>query len=187
MIDPLDEKAEKVITKGPGGKFTHHRGIYIGWNKLTAGDIKGDWWHMRGAERQKFTGLRGVQTKSGEPTSLKIGVDWVHGETVIIRELREFRIHTPDQDGAFLVEQVSTLEAVHADTSLNGDPEHAGCQFRPHNGVAENKSAKFRIPGGVDVRKVKDLPWAAMSFQLEDRDYMVQHMCDPSTPKGDKV
>ncbi|NDE98604.1 MAG: hypothetical protein EB034_10040, partial [Verrucomicrobia bacterium] len=26
---------DQLITKGPGGQFTHHRGIFIGWNKIT--------------------------------------------------------------------------------------------------------------------------------------------------------
>ena len=26
---------ETTLTKGPGGKFPHHRGIFIGWSKLT--------------------------------------------------------------------------------------------------------------------------------------------------------
>ena len=27
------------ITKGPGGLFTHHRGIFIGWNKIQFNNI----------------------------------------------------------------------------------------------------------------------------------------------------
>src|SRR5688572_13662958 len=29
----FDFAGEKPITKGPGGAFTHHRGMFIGWNK----------------------------------------------------------------------------------------------------------------------------------------------------------
>src|SRR5438876_264191 len=30
----FDAEGKAPITKGPGGTYTHHRGIYIGWNKL---------------------------------------------------------------------------------------------------------------------------------------------------------
>ncbi len=28
-----DPGSETIITKGPHGKYTHHRGMYVGWNK----------------------------------------------------------------------------------------------------------------------------------------------------------
>ena len=30
----FDAAGKAPITKGPGGQFTHHRGIFIGWSKL---------------------------------------------------------------------------------------------------------------------------------------------------------
>ena len=30
----FDAEGKAPITKGPGGQFTHHRGIFIGWSKL---------------------------------------------------------------------------------------------------------------------------------------------------------
>ena len=30
----FDAEGKAPITKGPGGKFTHHRGIFIGWKKI---------------------------------------------------------------------------------------------------------------------------------------------------------
>jgi len=45
------------ITKGVGGDFTHHRGWFLGWNKITTPDGKTvDRWHMKGGNivHQKF-------------------------------------------------------------------------------------------------------------------------------------
>ena len=30
----LAPDGKSYITKGPGGKFTHHRGMFLGWNKI---------------------------------------------------------------------------------------------------------------------------------------------------------
>ena len=77
------------------------------------------------------------------------------------------------------------LKATSADVELNGDPEHAGCQFRPSNAVAENKSAKYLFhKEGVDLKKDKDLPWVAESFKIGDQQYFAQHISHPSIPKG---
>ena len=52
----FDAEGKAPITKGPGGKYTHHRGIFAGWNKLGAGGKTYDRWHMKGGEQvhQKF-------------------------------------------------------------------------------------------------------------------------------------
>ena len=44
------------ITKGPGGEFTHHRGIFIGWMKMKFQGKDYDRWCMTGGEivHQKF-------------------------------------------------------------------------------------------------------------------------------------
>ena len=30
-----DPETDLLLTKGPGGKFTHHRGLFIGWKQTT--------------------------------------------------------------------------------------------------------------------------------------------------------
>src|SRR6185503_3979291 len=44
-----DPKGERFVTKGSGSQFTHHRGIFFGFNKVTYGDNKKcDVWHCTG-------------------------------------------------------------------------------------------------------------------------------------------
>ena len=185
VIDPLDESGERLLTKGPGGRFTHHRGIYIGFSKMKVGEHSGDWWHCRKDERQTYTGIL-EQDATDERLKLVIGVNWVKGDVVCLSEKREFVFHKPEEDGSFLIEKVSHLTAVAGEAVLKGDPEHAGCQFRPSNEVAENKSAKYLAAGGATVgnKGEKDLPWVASTFRFNDRDYLIQHMSDPGLPKG---
>ncbi|MCA8972414.1 MAG: PmoA family protein, partial [Planctomycetes bacterium] len=40
----------EMLTKGAGGKFPHHRGIFAGWNKMTCGGKAYDFWHGRAGE-----------------------------------------------------------------------------------------------------------------------------------------
>jgi hypothetical protein len=185
VVDPLDPKAERFITKGPGGKFTHHRGIFIGFSKAKVGEHGGDWWHCRNDERLAYTSILEQDAKDDQ-LRLVVGVNWVKGDIVCLSEKREFVIHKPAEDGAFLIEQISHLTAVAGDAELKGDPEHAGCQFRPHNDVSLNQSAKYLAAGNAEVgnKGQRDIPWVAESFKLYDNDYLIQHMSSPDLPKG---
>ena len=75
-----------------------------------------------------------------------------------------------------------------ADAELNGDPEHAGCQFRASAEVVKNKSARYFFPGGEmtqkEVQASRDIDWAAMTFKANGNDYHVHHMSHPSLPTG---
>jgi hypothetical protein len=72
------------------------------------------------------------------------------------------------------------------DVLLNGDPEHAGFQFRAHNdvanGPAEVKAKYLFHDDGIDPKTDLDLPWVAMSFGLNGTRYCVQHMNHPANP-----
>jgi hypothetical protein len=37
--------SKTIITKGPHGKYTHHRGLYVGWNKTGFEGKSLDFWH----------------------------------------------------------------------------------------------------------------------------------------------
>lgn len=184
--DMLDAKGAGTITKGAGDKFTHHRGIYIGWSKTRIGKKSYDTWHMKGAVRQVFQQL--VDWKTTEDSaSFTAAIDWVDGDEVLLSEKRTFVVHKPRRNGAFLLDTESKITAVKGDTDLNGDPEHAGSQFRASADVAKNTSAKYLFPSGsMDQKSViaaRGLPWAAMTFQANGNDYHVQHMSHPSLPK----
>ena len=185
VMDPLDEKGERYLTKGPGGKFTHHRGIYIGFSKMKVGEHAGDWWHCRKDERQAYAGIL-KQEATDESLKLVVAVNWVKGDILCVSEAREFIFHKPDDKGSFLIEKTSRLSAIAGDATLKGDPEHAGCQFRPSNDVVANKSAKYLAAGGAAVgsKGQKDLPWVASTFKFNDQDYLIQHLSDPKLPKG---
>ena len=179
VTDPLDPKGERLITKGAGGKFTHHRGIFIGF-KVSADGKNADLWHMRGEARNNYIKIIKSET-TDKAATLTVEVDWVWGDFIMLKEHRTVIIHAPEANGAFLLDFNTTLTAHSADAKIGGDPEHAGCHFRASQKVAEkgNLSAKYLIPAGKDVKKSNDIPWTAQTFKIDDREYHVQHMTDP--------
>jgi len=75
FLQLLDPYTGQAITKGAGGQFTHHRGIFLGWNKVKTGKSSFDFWHMiRCAQiHQSFT-----QTQvSAEQASFQSRIHWV--------------------------------------------------------------------------------------------------------------
>ncbi len=182
FLHVLDADGKEPITKGPGGFYTHHRGIFIGWTKLTVAGKSYDLWGMgggvqihqefldqkAGADQASFTAEAQWNAKSGEP---------------LLEEQRTFVFHRRPAPTLVLVDVVSTLKAVAGDTLLNGDPEHAGVHYRPANELDKSQTKYVFPQEGNDPRKDKDLPWAAETYVLGDKTYAVQQMSHPGNPK----
>lgn len=182
--DPTD--ATRTITKGAGDKYTHHRGIFIGWSKMKIDGEGYDTWHMKAGVQQQFDKLLDRKTDKNSAT-FTAAINWVDDDGVLLSEKRTFTVHKPDASGAFLVDKTSEITAVRGDTEFNGDPEHAGLQFRASADVEQNKSAKYLFPAGAMDKKsmtdARDLPWAALQFEAGGNHYHVQHMSHPSLAK----
>ena len=181
IVDPLDPEAKRMITKGHGGKYPHHRGIFVGF-KVSVDKTKADLWHMKGQARNTYKKIL-KQEVSDEYAKLTVEIDWVNGDTVLLKEERTFNFTAPASNGAFLIDLQTKLTAVAGDANVGADREHGGCHFRADNEVSKNKSAKYILPAGKDVKKAIDMPWAAMTFKLGERQYYVQHMTDPKAEK----
>ncbi len=183
----FDEAGKEVITKGPGGLYTHHRGIFIGWNKTGFDGKRYDTWHMSaGTEQvhQKFL----HQTAGPVLARYRALVHWnITGGETIISEQRQITVFRQPAPSIMLMDFRTLLKATAGDVMLDGDPEHAGCQYRPHNDVAtagKKGGAKYLFhKEGINPSKDLDLPWVAMSYALRGKDYNVQHMSHPSIPK----
>jgi len=201
----FDETGKDFITKGAGGHDPHHRGIFIGWSRLTVGTARYDFWGMGGGTQihRKF-----VETSAGPVLGRMVAqIDWVdkQGKTVLT-EQRTTTCFRQDAPGLMLMEFATKLTAGGEDILLTGDPEHAGFQFRAHNDVAvaagaaggsqtSNKAPEdlkttyeFHADGiktpGQKLDNNKDLPWAAMCYALRGKRYYVEHMNCPANPKG---
>ena len=172
------------ITKGAGGKFTHHRGIFLGWNRIGFQGKNNDLWHMKTSEiiHREF-----LETVSADDrTTVKVRLHWMDAKgQVILDEVRSMEFDHTDPKALFCGSFRCELTAVNDKVTLNGDPEHAGFQYRPTNEVAENKSAKYLFhKQGINPKKDRDLPWVALNYEAGGKKYSVQHMNHPGNPKG---
>src|SRR5207302_7663832 len=125
----------------------------------------------------------------------RVAIAW-HGpdQEVFAREEREMTVY--GMDGGTLVEFASRLKTTGGKVRLDGDPQHAGFQFRAANDVAEKtaKETYYLRPDGKgkpgDTRnwepKTKkgpiNLPWDAMSFVLDGKRYTVAYLNHPDNP-----
>lgn len=183
------------LTNGPDGEseysagnitFPHHRGIFIGWNRLTFEGRRYDLWHMKEAHQvhQKFLNLTAGPSMA-ESTAL---IHWndKEGEPILV-EHRTTTVYRQSDPTIMLMDFHTELKAVRGDVFLDGDPEHAGLQYRAHNDVAaggkENKAKYLFHKDGIDPKKDYNLPWVAMSYGLDSGRYVVQHMNHPDNPK----
>ncbi len=188
----FDADGENLLTKGPDGEtpyeqgtYTHHRGVYIGWNKLKVEGQQYDFWHMKDVflVHKDFSEMIAGPVL-GSSTST---IDWIDkkGEPVISEE-RQVTVFRQSDPTILLLEFQTNLKAVKDDVILDGDPEHAGFQYRPHNDVAAGKkdvkAAYLFHKDGIDAHKDGNLPWVAMSYGLNGKRYSVLHMNHPDNP-----
>lgn len=191
-----------LLTKGPGGKFTHHRGVFYGFNQVSYTDASGqrhekvDVWHCRKAYQVH---RRFLAQEAGENSAFFTSeIDWVGDDGVpFATESRTMRFNLNGPD--VVVDFESTLVPQVAELRLDGDPQHAGFHFRAHNDVNDKTSnaTYFIRPGsgigqpGVainwsgknDTEQTRDLPWKAMCITLRDTQVTVAYLDNPDNPK----
>ncbi|RYD28534.1 MAG: hypothetical protein EOP87_19560 [Verrucomicrobiaceae bacterium] len=150
----FDAEGKETITKGAGGELPHHRGIFIGWNKLTVDGKADDLWHMKGSEQlhQKFVDEK-VDATGASITSL---VTWKgKSGATLLEERRTMTFRKAPAPAYLLVDFSSTLTAAGGEVRLEGDPEHAGLQFRPANEV-ERAKTRFLF-NSTEYRSLDDI------------------------------
>lgn len=178
----FDTDGKAPITKGAGGDFTHHRGILIGWMKIGVNGKTYDRWHMKGGDQvhEKI-----VAQSPGSITSL---VKWMgEGSDVIVEEERTMAFLPPVAPAYAVVDVASKLKAVAGDTVFDGDPEHAGLQFRPAQEVDRSQTSYIYPKAGADAHKDLDYPWFGETFSLHGQTYSVVYLNHPSNPKGARI
>lgn len=183
----FDADGKSLITKGPGGQFTHHRGIFIGWSKIGFNGKRYDRWHMKdGAIVHQSFKKKEARENMASITSM---TQWHDAEkNPILDEERTMTVWTPGQGWARAVIFFrSKLTASHGDVSLKGDPEHAGIQYRPADEVNRKKTV-YLFPKEeittANVKKEKDLAWIAETYWLGDKAHSVVQFNHPTNPKG---
>jgi hypothetical protein len=190
----FDPAGKRLMTKGPGGLFPHHRGLYFGFNRISYGENqKADTWHCNNGEYQSHEKVLASEVGPvlGRHT---LQIDW-HGKDgkAFAQETREMTAY--NTAGGTLIEFATRLDSLAGPIKLDGDPQHAGFQFRASQDVPD-KTAKqtyyLRPDGKGEPGKFRNwpndkqhvnLPWNALSIVLDDQRYTVAMLDRPENPK----
>jgi len=172
---------ETLLTKGAGGRFTHHRGLYIGWNKTHTAKGDFDTWHMRDCYQAQVGEI--AEERSDDQVVVRYDVHWkgLKGEP-FISEVREHVLRA-GEGGERIVDFTSTLTSLDGTIELRGDSHHAGMQVRLANEITEHEdTTEYILPEGaeeIDNDEVVDAHWTTCSAVIEGKRYWVLHMTDP--------
>lgn len=191
VFDP--ESGEK-ITKGVGGLYSHHRGIFFGYNHVYVdnGDEQIDIWHANDGERSEHEAI--LTTFAGPVMGGHVvRILWKdHDGEPFAEERREIRAF-PQPDGNILIDFKTEMHPHANHVKLDGDRQHAGVQFRASQHVADNpEQSRYIRPDGwahldpdeeVGDDNNTGFGWNAFSFRIEDRPYTVTYMSHPDNPE----
>lgn len=182
-----------LLTKGVGGRFSHHRGIFFGYNRIDLDGENMDIWHARDGEHSAY--VTTMESFAGPV---------VGGHTVLIhwndkegepfaKEMRHLRVYHQPR-GQRLIEFTTTLYSEAGTLELTGDRQHAGVQFRAAQEVAEHEeTSRYLRPEAwkdlpsdeqINTDEHVDLPWNALQCTVEGQRYTIAYLSAPTNPDG---
>lgn len=189
----INFEGTQPITKGPGGKYPHHRGLFIGWKDTMVNGTDYDTWHMTNSYQQIVR-----VGSTGKPNEDSMRIDWRDmGGKTLIEETRKLEAKL-DEDRR-VIDFSSVLTAVDTKIELKGDLQHAGMHVRMAQEVADRdekeskaktsspESTTYVLPEGAQSLpddKVTGAWWVCCSCVVEGKRYWILHMSPPSTPGG---
>ena len=188
-------EGEGFITKGPGGRNPHHRGIFFGFKAFDSDDAKtllGDFWHCPDVTEQHvkyLTERESVTADSARNAGRRL--DRQRGKTWL-RDIREFTTRRVS-DKEYIIDCEVTVESLTGrPITLGGDAHHAGLHFRAAQSVADSKDPKKKGGSAIYIRPptakltkddiYADCPWVHCSFDIQGHHYQLTHMDAPGNP-----
>jgi hypothetical protein len=187
----FEPTGNQLITKGKGGLYPHHRGIFYGYNHIYINGDRIDIWHANHGERSEHAEV--IREYAGPVMGgHEVKIYWKdHDGKPFIEEMRDVRVFR-QANGETLIDFHSTMRAIDGPVRLEGDRQHAGVQFRAAQSVAENREhSKFIRPSAlshvsptkeIDGEDMYDLPWNAMHFRIGEKPVTVAYMSHPENP-----
>ncbi len=187
----------RLVTKGAGGKYQHHRGLFFSYNQCSYEGAKSKWvnpWAGPGSSRgygKAFENHKGILAEEAGPVLARhlVEIDWNEDdETVFVKEKREITVYnTP---GGMLLEFANRVSSTVGKVQLGGNVHHSGIQFRADDEVAKttNKLTYYLRPDGKGepgkyINEIPNLPWNAMSFVVAGKRYTAVLLGTPANAK----
>ena len=173
------------------GSEPHHRGIFIGWQRVQSDLGVANLWSIGGGARMTLVDLPELSTTSDSAT-IVARVEWraatkdATGSDLLLVETRRMRISRSAADEVATVDASFRLTPVR-DLRLDGDVQHAGIHLRVSHVVAEQpKLTSYlwapdvpAVPGKVVSPQLK---WGEFLFPLHGRWYSAMQMNAPANP-----
>jgi len=154
----------RLLTKGLGGEYPHHRGLFVGWNRMRWHDRAFDFWHCSHRETQQFRRFVPAAELGLDATWQVAGIDWCTDEgAVVIDERRAVRARELGT-GTTALDVVIELRATDGPVQLAGDPQHSGQQFRAAQQFAEPRARPVRYVRPADAEGGKDDVWTGCAW-----------------------
>lgn len=182
----FDVTGEVVLTKGPGGTFPHHRGLFVGWNRTSTGGITHDFWHCtKGRHQVRVGGAVSLSPVVGDTVDQIEWQDEAGG--VIVLERRTLSVWDAGIDANLIDVAIELRAAGRSVVRLAGDPQHAGCQIRLAQEVHEHQDGtRYTRPESAQDRGNDvwtDCAWARIHTKIAGREAVVWHSSHPANPR----
>lgn len=174
---------------GAKQQFPHHRGFFIGWNKIASDLGTFDLWHMKGGQ---MSVARFEKIEGGRDSSRLVAiVEWrggkkdASGSDLLLTETRTLVISRP-QPRRTQVDATFVLKAAR-DLMLGGDLQHAGVHFRGSKELGSRKDQTSyvwepELPGPEGKVQSPELKWARLTFPVGVRWYSATLLNAPGNP-----
>ena len=176
----FDADGKAPITKGPGGEYPHHRGIFIGWNKIKVGGKTYDRWHMKGGEivHQKFVGEQnGWRGRRATFTAVTHWND-ENGKPLLVEERTIRRPPRPRAVAGSSIDVTSKLTATDGDVDARRRPRARRHPLPPGRRRSTGRDG-LRLPEGErEAARGRGLPVGRHDVHAEGRRQAVQRRAD---------
>lgn len=187
------------ITKGAGGKYSHHRGLFIGWKATHVSGRVVDTWHMRTGKKegdrdiyihQQVAEWLALDAKPNR-VSQTARILWAAEDMEPFIEEKRTLITYPGEGGMRVVDFISELKTLAGPIKLRGDAHHAGMQIRMSNEVSEHEAeTEYILPDGAAMgtdENVSGAWWLCGSMPIDGKRYWVMHLTAPGLVTGQPV
>ncbi len=173
----------------PFGLYPHHRGIFIGWNRIRSQLGVDDLWHMTRTQikLQRLDEIRATD----EEVTITATITWhsaqkdEKGSDLLLTEKRKIVISRPKEKRTQI--DMTFVLTAERDLTLDGDCHHAGIHFRAVNEVAERRQETSyiwepQLPTDGGRVASKELKWARLVFPVGKNWYACTILNAPTNP-----
>ena len=192
-----DEKGRRVTNAGIDrdgkevGSEPHHRGIFLGWQKIQSSLGVANLWSMREGTRMQLVSIEKMDATE-TAAAIVARIEWragnkdASGSDLLITETRRMVISQPDSLRRTQVDLAIRLEAAR-ELTLDGNVQHAGVHFRAAHPVAKEPAKTSYlwspdVPGANGTVVSDRLQWGEFVFPLEERWYRAAQFNAPANP-----